>query len=569
MKNKIALGLGCALLSVSMISSFTGCNRKTSGVEIDEGKTQLYVGAYDGAYQQGFADATVRRFEEIYKNVSFEEGKTGVQVITEVSQNYEGRKLLGNVKNYKPEIYFVELFDYFDFIDAKEMLDITDLVTSPLNYNFVTEQTNAGGESCTFESKIAEEYVDYLNIGTETAKQYYAVPVYESYYTMQYDINLFKEKNLYFADYANTFVTKANPQKSNGPDGQPNTYDDGLPATYEQFYALCDRMVQLGITPMVYAGQYPGYVNQALNQAWADFEGEEQIMLNYNFNGVAKNLVNVSADGTVTKLGDTVITGENGYLTHAKQEGKYNALKFLYNLLTRKKNGKGYFDTSLSTYSHIEAQKAFLRGKYEVNAKPYGMLFDGTWWKYEAQDTVQQLATEKQLTNDEMQWGIMPMPKASLDHLGKQTRLTLGCYAFIASNIASSKTAVAKAFLQFLVQQESLLEFTNEFECFLAYDYKLDKTSDIYKNLSSYAKVLYDIHEQDTLLPCYHDNATFKKVASSISIYDGVWTAVIDGTPISSPVSKLGTGVGKYTAEQYFNGLSIAFNESGWRNLIG
>ena len=568
-----------AVLSLISVFSFTGCGRESNGPQIDNGKTQLYIGAYDGAFGQGYSDDTVKRFEEAYKDVSFEEGKKGVQVQTEVSQNYEGRKLLGNVKNYNPDVYFVELFDYFDFIDSGEMLEITDLVNSPLNYNFVTKESGTIGETATYKSKMLDGYAEFLNVGTATQEKYYAVPMYEQYYTMIYDVDLFENKKLYFAwtdddswkEPNAPFIKFKTDRKAPGPDGVEGTYDDGLPATYDQFYALCNKLAdQSNAIPLVYAGQYKGYVDQTLVQAWADYEGPEQIMLNYNFNGVAKNLIEVADDGTITHLPDTTITSANGYLTHAKQAGKYYALDFLYNLITRKsKTSQGYFDTALSGYSHIEAQRMFLRGKYEQNSKAYGILFDGTWWKHEAQSTINQLEVEKQLTDDEMRWGVMPMPKADKSMIGQnQTRLTLGSYAFISSNIAQSKVNVAKAFLQFLVQKESMLEFTKDYDCFLAYDYNLDENSAEYANLSYYAKNLYNVHERDNLFPCSNNNPTFKKVASEISTYDGAWKSIVGGSPLNSPIKELGNASGKHSAIKYFQGLSNVYDKV-WDELVG
>ena len=51
---------------------------KNSAEKIDATKTQLYVGTYDGAYGDEWLYAVKTRFEEKYKDVSFESGKTGV-----------------------------------------------------------------------------------------------------------------------------------------------------------------------------------------------------------------------------------------------------------------------------------------------------------------------------------------------------------------------------------------------------------------------------------------------------------------------------------------------------------
>ena len=84
--------------------------------------------------------------------------------------------------------------------------------------------------------------------------KYYALPHYSVYQGLMYNIDLFEKKGLYFAketDNGNDgFVVKGE-EKSCGPDGVYGTSDDGLPSSYEEFFKLCDYMVQRGVTPFV------------------------------------------------------------------------------------------------------------------------------------------------------------------------------------------------------------------------------------------------------------------------------------------------------------------------------
>ena len=76
-----------------------------------------------------------------------------------------------------------------------------------------------------------------------TAKNgsYYALPHYEIYTGLVYDADLFTEKAFYFAKGGGW--TDEDSEKSCGPDGIYNTYDDGLPSSYEEFYKMMDKMV--------------------------------------------------------------------------------------------------------------------------------------------------------------------------------------------------------------------------------------------------------------------------------------------------------------------------------------
>ena len=74
MKKIFSLGL------VSFVSfSVMGCVR--GGEKVNEEQTQLYVATFEGGFGTGWMDTLAERFEKKYANVSFEEGKMGVQVI--------------------------------------------------------------------------------------------------------------------------------------------------------------------------------------------------------------------------------------------------------------------------------------------------------------------------------------------------------------------------------------------------------------------------------------------------------------------------------------------------------
>lgn len=59
--------------------ALAGCGDGKRG--IDETKTQLYVGVYDGGLGTDSVYSLAKRFEEKYAEHSFQAGKTGVEVI--------------------------------------------------------------------------------------------------------------------------------------------------------------------------------------------------------------------------------------------------------------------------------------------------------------------------------------------------------------------------------------------------------------------------------------------------------------------------------------------------------
>ena len=66
------------------------------------------------------------------------------------------------------------------------------------------------------------------------------MPHYQRYSAITYDIDVFDSKNLFFDEAGELTKKSTDTGRGKGPDNQPGTFDDGLPATYEQFYKLCE-----------------------------------------------------------------------------------------------------------------------------------------------------------------------------------------------------------------------------------------------------------------------------------------------------------------------------------------
>ena len=337
--NKIAKSL-TMMMALAFVGSSVACGGGSSSV--DKTKTQLYISNYDGGYGSDWLYDIAKEFEIEYAETSFQDGKKGVQIHFDCSKNNTGASALSSMASSRNDVYFTEACYYYDFVSSNKLLDITDVVTG----NNLDNKT--------VEGKLSAEQKEYYKT---TDGKYYGLPHYLGYNGIMYDMDLFAERNLYMKD-GGGYVTKATDKKSKGPDNVAGTSDDGLPATYAEFYALCNRMTQIGITPFIWSGEYSFYTDWLLTALLCDYEGLEQMMLNYNFNGTAKNLVSVK-DGQVTKLGDTQITNATGWKLYA-QAGRYYALDFLKTIIDR-----GYVaETSFSpNTSNISAQDDFLMSK--------------------------------------------------------------------------------------------------------------------------------------------------------------------------------------------------------------
>lgn len=188
--------------------------------------------------------------------------------------------------------------------------------------------------------------------------KYYALPFYEAYHCISYDIDLFEEKGFYFAkggcpsEYS-AFTQNHNENKASGkftsykyvgdmgdrsagPDGLYGTEDDGLPATYAEFFVLCEKMSSSNVRPITFYGN-SDYLNGTATALWTDYEGKDKMRSNFTFEGKDMDIV-TSFDEDKPVVTKTDITPENAYLLY-NQEGRYYALDFLHTLIE-----KEYYD---------------------------------------------------------------------------------------------------------------------------------------------------------------------------------------------------------------------------------
>lgn len=363
----VLLALTCAIMPV------VGCG----GGGVEKNKTQLYIGNYNQGFGQAWLDAAAKRFEEQYADVSFEKGKTGVQVViedVEVSNN-----LYQSIKNSRSEVIFNEMADYFQWAKSGKVLDITDVVSGE-NASLEKYGDAAG---VTIESKMYDSAIDYYRYNNK----YYGVPFYETYIGIMYDIDMWAERGYYIKDNAGGKYTwtKNVAEAWAGQDGEKGTSDDGLPITYDDFYALCARIKNSGEIAIAWSGKSnTGYSSALLDALHADYEGREQMSLNYTLEGTATNVVDKIANGKVTVKTVEGVTAQTGYNLY-RQAGRYYALNFFEHIMDG-----GYYSDKIfnkQTVTHLDAQNFFvIKNKFGGTSigQDVAMLIEGTWWYNEA-----------------------------------------------------------------------------------------------------------------------------------------------------------------------------------------
>lgn len=550
MKNiikKIVIVTLCLMFSVQAFA----CNPDVTE-HIDNSRTQVYVSVYGGGLGTDWVNTAKRKFEDFYKERSFETGKKGVQVIIDSGKSSTaGDSLLSTISGNNNDVFFTEAVYYYDLVTQNKIADISDIVTQKLT---------AYSESKSIEDKMTDELISFY----KTNDKYYALPYYDGYYGIIYNIDLFEEFNLYFTENYreydepdDMFVLDETEDRSAGPDGKTGTPDDGLPATYDDFYILCEKMISYGLVPFVWSGKYAGHTAYMMYQMWADYEGAEQFYLNYSFDGTANNLVkSVSDSGEVALLDPTTISTENGVMLQ-KQAGKYYALDFMSNIIhPENPTSQYYHNLSFSpSLSHTDAQTEFLTSIVKSSEK-ICMLVDGNWWEREADSTNTFAGLKKYGYNKEdMKFGLMPFPKATDEKVGEKRTVVSINDSLCCINAKSSgvRLQLAKLFLQFCHTDESLADFTASTSVTKPFKYTM--TDAQLSGLTHYGKELYDLKTNenvDVVYP-YSDSKVFLNNFASFHPSEWSWTINEGKVPATIFKDK------NMTSKQYFEKLYPAY----------
>lgn len=523
----------CSLLSI------TGC-KKGSGEKVDETKAQLQVSTFEGGVGDQWLRNAAKLFEEKNKDrTDFEDGRVGVQIHITSDRSSSGDSL--KYSDLNKDIYFTENVDYYYLTNNNKFADITDIMTTP----------NPEDDNKKIVDKIDENLLSFM----ERDGKYYAVPFYDCFYGLIYDKDLFKQKSFYMTNDGQ--FTNQESQFGTGPNGVAGDWDDGLPKTYAQFKTMMARMVSMQVIPFTYSnGNATEYPPRALVSWWSDDEGYEQTNLNYNFNGLAKNIV-TSFDGSGNPVTEQVqITKDNGYKLRS-QKGLYNALYFARDILCSSSDNYRPYSTN------YDVQDAFINNKYQGGStKPIAMMFEGTWWENEAAEAFEYA---RSMGVEEFNYGLMPIPKSDESKVGEDaTFMNLNdSFGFISASSKNMK--LAKEFFSYLHTDDSLRAFTIETNMTRGLDYNFND-SDLDK-ITSYARDLIAIKQSEhtSVVYPYSGLDFFVNNEATFDVQEWVWgTSVYTNNPVAKFIDSPGL-----TAQTYFNDHRDLLKAAEWAKMVG
>jgi len=501
----------------------------------DPNKTQVQVFVYNAGYKDEWLKKLEEEFEEVNKDTVYEAGKKGVQVrhVGDMKQF-----TADDIKNSDYDIFFFEGGDYYAWKQSGALEDITSIVTEKSKYDGKTVRSKLDDRQISFFGGVTADGVQ---------EKYYGLPNYKGYYGFIYNVEIFDDYGFYIADSDTVqLISKSNSEKSKGPDGKTGTengidysLDDGLPATYEEFLFLCEKMLARGVTPLMLPGQYSDYyLNELYNVLVAEYEGADQMELNLSFKGRATDLVKVTGNGdnytVVKENGKPVIEtvdvdyANNGYEIF-RQAGKYYALEFIQKLLSNEKN---YNEDGFNmAFSQTDAEEMFLKSGTDmsVSDEKYAMLVDGSWWEAEANVVFNSMAKkDKKYSRQNRKFGWMPLPKANKDKVGEEQLFVdyLESMVCVKSGLKGNKQA-ALDFVQFACRDEALDQFTQITHALKAFKHTF--SNETVEGANSFTKSLINYAEKSKDFSYFNNSPFYLKNR---------------GTLLSTKINTMGDGTG-------------------------
>lgn len=581
-----------AALSATMLFSIVACappEVEEPGTEqpieqIDTSKTQLFINNFYGGYGSDWLSAVKARYEELHKDDVYETGKKGVQIFIN-NKKEQASAVSSQILDNRDEIYFSEYSYYRTLKSENVLMDITEAVTADLS---------AYGDPAgsTIESKLTQQQKSFYGIQENGSAHYYGLPHYAGYSGIVYNVDLFDQKGYYFRKgyeeytdfgnpdsivYEDTFILRdKNADKSAGPDGEEGTSDDGLPTTYEEFFLLLKCIQSGGDTAISWNGaNNPDYLSNLLQALVADYEGPEQMMLNYDFSSsVAATDLGTISNGTFVKdATPTTITASNGYEVY-RQQGKYEALKFLRELCITSNDKYHNRFAFNSGYSHMNAQEDFLYAGHDGGkTAPIAMMVEGIWWESEATGTFNKMVSQsgEQYSKTTRKFAFMPLPKANAEKAavnktnGKTAKkMTLFDHiysiCFVKANVAEWKKPLAFDFIKFVHSNESLVEFTTITNTPKAFEYTL--TDAQLAKLSPFGRSILELKAKSDVVYPYSTDPTYIQHQSSFV------SSAMYSTSSTSNWPATAFRENNTTAEKYFTDMGNYYRTS-WSNIVG
>ena len=541
---KKAVGAISVASLIGCMSILGSCGFGERTQSYDPNKSQVVVGLMQGGVGRAWLD-------EIAANYMTDHPDVEIVIPDPKSSEYNNNNLQTSIETSGIDIYFVNDIYLRDFVARGYVKDITDIVTE--------EDENGRSIAGSINN-------DLLREAFQVNGRYYGLPYFMTTFNTVYDVDLFESRNLYYNEAGTGFVKSVTETRSAGPDGKPDTSDDGLPATYSQFKELLAEMRRQNIIPYVWCGKHVYYQQRMLAGWWADYEGADNFNLNMTFDGeytfpagtltdeeVAEYGATVNGDGTQT----VTITDENAFLLQ-KQPGKKYGTQLAYDIMS---NSLNYSASAPSpSQTNIMAQDEYLNST--TTDKPIAFICEGGWWENEARLTFNAMARDdEQYAYGTRRFASLPIPKADDGSSAEgRTIFVGGTRSSVIINEHATHPDLAVDFFKYLHSDEAMNIFLKHTGVARPYNFELDDS--VYDSLTYFQKEQYDLMNDENVGLAFFDLSTNDLRLNNISYFNSwLWTSKVDQT-WNDPLSAFYNDQ-NLTVDEYFDGLS-AYYEGTW-----
>lgn len=523
----------CMAMTMTASLGLAACNNPSGS----GGELVISIINYDGGAGRAWLDDAAKRFEKMNETTEYGGGYVGVDIDIESQQSIS----TATMKTDGYNIYFLEGGQSIRSLAQQGfLLDITEAMTTPLREY---------GEEKTIESKISENY-RVMEKGADG--KYYGIPHVEYYSGISYDIDAWEKYSLYLASEGGTeFSSKfgkanfcktgtAGAKKTVGPDGVPNTEDDGMPSSLKELLILCSRMKSTyQIAPFGTSGKTITYTNFLVSSLWAALAGYQKMQTCYTFSGTIDAVTGYEEEplfATTTgeynmikkpKTQSIDVTEATGYRVYDMVE-RYYATAFLE--IAEKEAWFDWGTTHGAEYT--TAQYRFICSGATIGGvqqDKIAMYVDGSYWYNESNgakaNNFEDYYELMPPGTPERQIGWMSLP-VTLDttvteNNGEEAAMLEVALsnAFINGNIAEN-APLKKActdFLRYLYTDTELQTFTAFTGIPKAVNYSLGEKE---SELDTFQRTLWNKHNKTNgVLYASADNKTFLNSIGSFNLY--------------------------------------------------